>query len=95
MAKLTHIESGAIPPDRPVQPTAQPLKEQKTIVVTPNPNTRKERQANAKAQRNQQAFERQQANTHPPHKRSETKRTARRKLKRDTYYQAAQADYTQ
>jgi hypothetical protein len=88
MAKIISSDSGPIPPDRPVQPVAC---SQKTILVTPNPATRKERQANAKAKRNQEAFERRAANAHAPRKLSESKRTARRKLKRDTHYQAAQA----
>ena len=59
------------------------------IVITPDPKTRKERQANRKAERLGEAFKRQETNARTPHKRSESQRTARRKRRRDLYYHAA------
>jgi hypothetical protein len=58
------------------------------VVVRPDPKTRKERQANAKARRLRGAQERQEQNAYAPRKRSESQRTAQRKGKRDLYRHA-------
>jgi hypothetical protein len=60
------------------------------ITVTQDPKTRKERQANAKAERLSQAFKRQQSNAYASRKRSESQRTALRKKRRDLYYHTVQ-----
>jgi hypothetical protein len=91
MPKIIHAQSGPQPPDPETQP-ASIRPDRIEIVVTPTPKIRKERQANAKAKNNQQAYERQQANAYAPDKQSETQRTARRKRARDKYHDAVRAD---
>jgi hypothetical protein len=56
MAKIISSASGPIPPD-PNQPRA--VDGRKEPVITPEPKTKAQRQANAKARRIQAAYERQ------------------------------------
>jgi hypothetical protein len=85
MIRIISSESGP----QPLQDDKRPASAGVTkveVVVTPDPKTRKERQANAKAQRLSRAQARQQQNAYAPRKRNESQRTAQRKRKRDLFY---------
>jgi hypothetical protein len=79
MGKLIKYESGREPLDPDLQPVSLPPNKVE-ITVTPEPKTREQRQANNLAI----DLKRQEANAHPP--RSETQRTALRKLRRGLYH---------
>jgi hypothetical protein len=89
MAKLVNYSSGPISPD-PNQPPA--ITGRKEVVVTPEPKTKAQRQANAKAQRLVAATKRQEENAHASVKLSKWQKKARRKRIRDIHYKAVQAD---
>jgi hypothetical protein len=89
MAKIINSGSGPIPPD-PNQPPA--IDRRKEVVVTPNPKTKAQREANAKAQGLKAAAGQQEQNAYAPSKLTPTQKTARRKGKRDHKYKAIQAD---
>jgi hypothetical protein len=92
VAKITHIESGLIPPDRPVQPTAQPLAKQKTVVVTPEPKTRKQSRANNKAVQTERARQQQVSNAHVPRQLTKSQKRAQRRRECEARYRAVQED---
>jgi hypothetical protein len=91
VAKLTHIESGPIPL-YPVQPAKRPLKEQKTVVVTPEPKTRKQSRANNKAVQTERARQQQVSNAHVPRQLTTSQKRARRRRECEARYLAVQKD---
>ena len=91
MAKIVSSVSGPIPPD-PNDPVPRPIVERKEIVVTPNPKTKAQRQANHQAQGLEAAARRQEQNAHAPAKVSKWQKKARRKRERDLRYAVVQGD---
>jgi hypothetical protein len=89
--KITSSQSGPIESD-PSQKSLLRQSAKVEVVVTPNPKTRKQMQANAKAERLSRAQARQEQNVCAPRKQNESQRTARRKRDRDMYHAAAQSD---
>jgi hypothetical protein len=93
MAKIVNCGSGPIPLDPNDSP--RPIVGRKEVVVTPNPNTKAQRQANTKARRLAAAEARQEQNAHAPAKLSKGQKKARRKHKRELYYKAEQPEMGQ
>jgi hypothetical protein len=88
MAKI--VSYGSLSPDPSDQP--QPVIGRKEVTVTPQPKTRKQARANKKAERLAQAQERQAQNSYAPLKKTGRAKRALRRLKREAYQKARDAD---
>jgi hypothetical protein len=86
MAKIIRSKSGPIPPD-PNDPAPRPLDGRKEVVVTPNPRTKAQRQANAKAKRLEAARIRE---LFPALNDNKSRKKTQRRRKRKQYKQAVE-----
>jgi hypothetical protein len=91
MAKIVNSASGPIPPG-PLDLAPRAIDGRKELLVTPNPKTKAQRQANTKAQRLIAATKRQEENAYVPAKLSKWQKKARRKRERELRYKVMQAD---